>query len=65
MALPTMRPRYSVLGFTISPSQTLAENQKRALDSDLISLLSSLTYNPPCIEKTTLDLRYLAASLNS
>lgn len=56
------KPKFSVLGFTLSPSQTLLEDEKNKLDKDLISLLSSLTYNPQFIEKTTLDLRYLVTT---
>lgn len=65
MHLPSGTTRYSILGFVIRPSQTLRDEKVRGLETDLVSLLSSLTYSPQSIEKTTLDLRYVVCSDDS
>lgn len=57
--------QYSIIGFSISPSQTLDANEKGRLQGDIISLLSSLTYQPENISKITLDLRYFSLEENS
>lgn len=55
--IPTVK--HSTIGFKINPSQILAGDMEQSLQRDMESLLSSLTYNPPQITSTTLDLRYL------
>jgi len=50
-----------IIGFAIQPSQSLSDVDTNGLHSDLISLLSSLTYHPQHISKVTLDLRYIGS----
>jgi len=50
-----------IIGFEIQPAQSLSSVDTNGLNSDLTSLLFSLTYNPEKISKVTLDLRYVAS----
>lgn len=50
----------AIIGFEILPAQSLSEVDTHGLQSDLTSLLFSITYNPENIEKVALDLRYVA-----
>lgn len=56
---------HSFLGYLISPSQTLPDHKKHALNDDLVSLLSSITYHPEHIKNITLDLRYVCEKSDS
>lgn len=51
----------SIIGFEIQPAQSLSHLDTNELNSDLTSLLFSLTYNPEHISKVILDLRYVAS----
>lgn len=49
-----------IIGYSIQPSQSLSKGITSGLHSDVISLLTSLTYHPENVEKVSLDLRYVA-----
>lgn len=49
-----------IIGYLVQPLQSLGKKNSSGLNDDLISLLTSLTYNPLHISKVTLDLRYIA-----
>lgn len=52
----------SVFGFALHPSQSLSQEKGEGLHREMISLLSSLTYHPEHVVKTSLDLRYVVTN---
>jgi hypothetical protein len=55
-----MEHQTCIIGYLVQPSQTLSKDNTSGLHSDVISLLSSLTYHPKFVSRVTLDLRYIA-----
>jgi hypothetical protein len=66
LAGPIDEPKQkSVFGFAIYPSQSLSPEKAENLQRDLISLVSSVSYHPTEVSRTTLDLRHLVVKDDS
>jgi Type IV secretion-system coupling protein DNA-binding domain len=53
---------FDLVGFSITPAQTLTKSEQDRLNVELESLLASLAFPPPGVASLALDLRYLAVS---